>query len=117
MWRNHGVRTESAGFAHIAMACPDCEWPSLSEASQRRRIEPATDMLGELLWGPISEADARVVGAHSPTATVLLRPVLDQAIHKLYVRACFEQCQEWTRLAGSAMISDVAGTFDEVDFY
>ena len=43
-----------------------------------QRVDPATDMLGELLWGPISEADARVVGAHAPTASVLLRPVLDQ---------------------------------------
>ena len=65
MCRNHGVRTESAGFADSAMACPDCEWPSLSEASQMQRVDPATDMLGELLWGPISEADARVVVALS----------------------------------------------------
>ena len=45
-----------------------------------QRVDPATDMLGELLWGPISEADARVVGAHTPTASVLLRPALDQGI-------------------------------------
>ena len=38
-------------------------------------------------------------------------------LHRLYVRACFEQCQEWTRKAGSATVSDLAGSFDEVDFY
>ena len=38
-------------------------------------------------------------------------------LHRLYVRACFEQCVDWTRRAGSAKVSDLAGTFDEVDFY
>ena len=33
-------------------------------------------------------------------------------IHKLYVRACFERCVEWTRKAGSAHVTDVA-FFDE----
>lgn len=44
------------------------------------RVEAETDLVGDLLWGPISEADARVVGAHAPTASVLLRPALDQGI-------------------------------------
>jgi len=38
-------------------------------------------------------------------------------IHRLYVRACFEDCCEWTRRAGSAQVSDLAGSYDEVDFY
>ena len=38
-------------------------------------------------------------------------------LHRLYVRACFEQCCEWTRKAGSTQVSDVAGEFDEVDSY
>ena len=38
-------------------------------------------------------------------------------LHRLYVRACFDQCCEWTRLAGSATVSEVSGTFDEVDYY
>jgi hypothetical protein len=38
-------------------------------------------------------------------------------IHRLYVRACFEQCCEWTRRAGSTIVSDLAGEFDEVDDY
>ena len=39
-------------------------------------------------------------------------------LHRLYVRACFEQCCSWTRRAGSTSASAVAGTeFDEVDGY
>lgn len=39
-------------------------------------------------------------------------------MHRLYVRACFEQCCEWTRRAGTQSVSDLAGmTFDEVDDY
>ena len=38
-------------------------------------------------------------------------------IHRLYVRACFEQCCDWTKKAGSAKVTDLAGTFDEVDDY
>ena len=41
-------------------------------------------------------------------------------LHRLYVRACFEQCCAWTRKAGSASSATVAGAeFDpaEVDDY
>ena len=38
-------------------------------------------------------------------------------IHQLYVRACFERCCEWTRRAGSTMVTDVARVVDEVDYY
>ena len=38
-------------------------------------------------------------------------------LHRLYVRACFEQCVDWTRRAGSTGFSDLAGTFDEVYYY
>ena len=38
-------------------------------------------------------------------------------LHRLYVRACFEQCVDWTRRAGSTSVSDLSGTFDEVDYY
>ena len=39
-------------------------------------------------------------------------------IHKLYVRACFERCVEWSRKAGSAHVSDVVydvGDHDDDD--
>ena len=35
---------------------------------------------GKLLWGPISQAQARLAGAHAPTSSVLLRPVVDQDV-------------------------------------
>ena len=38
-------------------------------------------------------------------------------MHRLYVRACYEQCINWTKRAGSATVSDLAGDFDEVDYY
>ena len=38
-------------------------------------------------------------------------------IHQLYVRACFERCCEWTRRAGSTVVTDVARVMDEVDYY
>ena len=38
-------------------------------------------------------------------------------IYRLYVRACFERCAEWTRRAGSTQVTDVARTIDEVDDY
>ena len=38
-------------------------------------------------------------------------------IYRLYVRACFERCAEWTRRTGSTQVTDVARTIDEVDDY
>ena len=38
-------------------------------------------------------------------------------LHRLYVRACFEQTLLWSKRSGSAEVSDLAGQFDEVDFY
>ena len=38
-------------------------------------------------------------------------------IHRLYVRACYDKCCEWTRLAGSQAVSCIAESFDEVDDY
>ena len=38
-------------------------------------------------------------------------------MHRLYVRACFEQCVDWTKKAGSTTVSDLCGSFDEVDYY
>ena len=38
-------------------------------------------------------------------------------LHRLYVRACFEQTLLWSKRTGSAEVSDLAGQFDEVDYY
>ena len=37
--------------------------------------------------------------------------------YRLYVRACHERCQEWTRRAGSMRVTDKVLEFDEVDHY
>lgn len=37
--------------------------------------------------------------------------------YRLYVRACFESTLKWSRLAGSTQVHDLAGEFDEVDYY
>ena len=38
-------------------------------------------------------------------------------IYRLYVRACFERCCDWTKAAGSTTVTDVVVEFDEVDEY
>ena len=38
-------------------------------------------------------------------------------IHRLYVRACFEQCLDWSRRAGSTATREVAADYAEVDDY
>lgn len=38
-------------------------------------------------------------------------------IHRLYVRACYEQCLDWTRRCGSASSTSIAADIDEVDDY
>jgi len=37
--------------------------------------------------------------------------------YRLYVQACFNQTLEWTQLAGSIVVDDVAGEFEEIDCY
>lgn len=37
--------------------------------------------------------------------------------YRLYVRACFESSLNWTIAAGNTAVKDVAGEFDEVEFY
>ena len=38
-------------------------------------------------------------------------------IYRLYVRACFKDTLAWSRRAGSTVVDDVAGEFEEVDSY
>ena len=38
-------------------------------------------------------------------------------IHRIYTRACYDQCLSWTCAAGSANPRGVAREFDEVDDY
>ena len=38
-------------------------------------------------------------------------------IYRLYVRACFERCCDWSKRAGSAVVTDVVVDYDEVEGY
>jgi hypothetical protein len=38
-------------------------------------------------------------------------------IYRLYVRACFDRCCQWTAQAGSCAVTDSVVDFDEVDDY
>ena len=38
-------------------------------------------------------------------------------IYRLYVRACFERCCEWTCKAGSTAVTDLTVEFAEVEAY
>ena len=37
--------------------------------------------------------------------------------YRLYVRACYEQSKQWTSKAGSTVVTDIQGDYDEVDYY
>ena len=54
--------------------------PTLSAARDdgiSRRPRPGDAPTSTLIWGPISYTDAQAAGAHAPTSSVLLRPVVD----------------------------------------
>jgi hypothetical protein len=93
----------------------------------------ADDVLSLLrsLMRVAGESDPMQFGVHSLRiggATALFAAGADETvirtmgrwcsdIHRLYVRACFERCCEWSRRAGSTPFTDVEGSFDEVDDY
>lgn len=93
-----------------------------------------TDMLRDLireLMSAAGEPDPSQFGTHSLRiggATALFAAGADPQVirtmgrwssdcYRLYVRACYESTVKWTRLAGSTAVSDLAGEFDEVDYY
>ena len=54
--------------------------PTLSAARDdgvSRRPRPGDAPSATLIWGPISYTEAQAAGAHAPTSSVLLRPVVD----------------------------------------
>ena len=87
----------------------------------------------------LSQSKLFIVGETTPTdfgthslriggATALFAAGADETVirtmgrwssdcYRLYVRACFETTLKWSRLAGSTQVHDLAGEFDEVDFY
>lgn len=94
------------------------------------RTHALRDMVRNLM-GSIGEPDPSQFGTHSLRiggATALFAAGADETVirtmgrwssdcYRLYVRACFQTTLKWSRLAGSTQVSDLAGEFDEVDFY
>ena len=94
------------------------------------RTAAVRDLVRSLMQA-IGEADPSQFGTHSLRiggATALFVAGADETVirtmgrwssdcYRLYVRACFESTLKWSRAAGSTTVSDVAGEFDEVDFY
>jgi len=113
--------------------------PSATESTPMFRV-PATneplrtasvrDLVRSLMQA-VGETDPSQFGTHSLRiggATALFAAGADETVirtmgrwssdcYRLYVRACFESTLKWSRAAGSTIVSDVAGEFDEVDFY
>ena len=83
------------------------------------------------LMGAVGEPDPSQFGTHSLRiggATALFAAGADETVirtmgrwssdcYRLYVRACYESTLKWSRLAGSTQVRDLAGEFDEVDYY
>jgi integrase len=94
------------------------------------RTNKLRDMIRQLM-AAAGEPDPSHFGTHSLRiggATALFAAGADETVirtmgrwssdcYRLYVRACFEKTLKWSRLAGSTKVTDVAGEFDEVDFY
>ena len=94
------------------------------------RTNKLRDMIRQLM-AAADEPDPSHFGTHSLRiggATALFAAGADETVirtmgrwssdcYRLYVRACFEKTLKWSRLAGSTKVTDVAGEFDEVDFY
>ena len=83
------------------------------------------------MMAAVKEPDPTQFGTHSLRiggATALFAAGADETVirtmgrwssdcYRLYVRACFESTLKWSRLTGSTQVSDLAGEYDEVDFY
>ena len=113
--------------------------PSMAASTPLFRVpstgEPLrTNMLRDLIrsmMGAVEESDPNECGTHSLRiggATALFAAGADETVirtmgrwssdcYRLYVRACFQSTLKWSRLAGSTVVHDLAGEFDEVDFY
>jgi len=94
------------------------------------RTNDLRDLL-RVLMTRVGETEPHQFGTHSLRiggATALFAAGADETVirtmgrwssdcYRLYVRACFQQTLKWSSLARSTLVSDLAGEFDEVDFY
>ena len=114
--------------------------PSLFELgndarSRNLRLSPHKSLMSSVIGNTFMRAagvsDPSHFGTHSLRiggATALFAAGADPTVirtmgrwssdcYRLYVRACFESTLKWSRLAGSTEVHDLAGEFDEVDYY
>ena len=87
--------------AMLKGAAVDCGIPAAELATHSLRIGGATALFA--------------AGADPTVIRTMGRWSSD--CYRLYVRACFEKTLDWTRICGSAAVSDVAEEFAEVDSY
>ena len=101
--------------------------PATNEPLRTNRVR---DLVRDVMRAS-GESDPSHFGTHSLRiggATALFAAGADPTVirtmgrwssdcYRLYVRACFESTLKWSRLAGSTQVSDLAGEFDEVDYY
>ena len=100
------------------------------ETNEPLRTGSVRDLVRSLMQA-VGESDPSQFGTHSLRiggATALFVAGADETVirtmgrwssdcYRLYVRACFESTLRWSRAAGSTAVTDVAGEYDEVDFY
>ena len=113
--------------SHAAGSTPLFRDPATGDALRTSHVR---DLVRRLM-AAVGETDPTQFGTHSLRiggATALFAAGADETVirtmgrwssdcYRLYVRACFESTLKWSRLAGSTQVSDLAGEFDEVDFY
>ena len=113
--------------AHAAESTPLFRDPRTNEPLRTNHVRDSI----RGLMAAVGEPDPSQFGTHSLRiggATALFAAGADPTVirtmgrwssdcYRLYVRACFESTLKWSRLVGSTQVSDLAGEFDEVDFY
>ena len=113
--------------AHAAGDTPLFRDPSTNEPLRTHHLR---DLIRRMM-AAVGESTPSDFGTHSLRiggATALFAAGADETVirtmgrwssdcYRLYVRACFESTLKWSARAGSQVVHDLAGEFDEVDFY
>ena len=97
---------------HVCLLHANCSYAVFDESDMREARCERADLAPSKLGGATA---LFAKGANETVIRTMGRWSSD--LHRLYVRACFEQCVQSTQRAGSAQVYDLAGEFDEVDYY
>lgn len=97
---------------HVRALPPPSQWPE--KAGEKRRQRRWVGAIEGLRMGGRKAShrrrDGALRGGRQRDRTVI-------RTMGCWSSECFEDCCEWTRRARSQQVSDVAGEFDEVDYY